>query len=173
MKFLNNRGVTVIELLLVLAVSSIVLLSLSRLMVFLVRTQEYTYSLNRLINEGGIITNVIVHEVDDVKPDAINKISDTSYEFIGSTESKTISIQDNLDGTFNILIDGTAIYHSTRMVYADIHPVVCDSCPYVPGDDNSYKLYLIEYHLEADTGLVEGGVRKKEFITSLAVFRGF
>lgn len=161
----NNKGIALIEMLAVLVLSSIVMLSLARLTVFLFKAQDLTFTTNRLNNEGSIMIFEIVNAVDEVKPDTIT-VNAGVYTLTSSSASMTLAIQDNGDGTFEILMDGVPLDHSVDIINASIIEMTCVACP-------AEKLFKIEFELQVETQVGLTGYREKNFMTSFAVFRGF
>ncbi len=162
---MKNKGVTLVELLALILISSIILISLSRLMLFLFTAQNITNSTNRLVNEGGIIINEIIREFDEVKPDSISE-NNGILTLTGSTSSMTLEVIDYGNGTQAIFMNGVALEHTTFMTNAVITEMVCIQCP-------AQKLYKIEFELYMESSAVTGGFHSKEFMTSLSIFRGF
>ena len=158
------RGIALIELLAVTAISAVLVLSISRFVVFLFNTQDITNSTNRLVNEGGIIINEILKEVENVKPDTIVDNAGV-LTLTSSSSSMTLEIIDNGNNTYEINLNGVPIQHSTTIANATLTEVTCVACP-------PQKLYKLVFELSVPSGVLENDEHTKWFVSSFSVFRG-
>lgn len=157
---MNNKGFTIAHMLGTLVLSSIILLTLTRVYTFILNVEQETVLNTRLLNESAIIINDFQREFDTVIPyECIESAG--NYTCNGHSNSFTIEVIDN-SPTFTLKLNGQQLNSSIKMTSADFYPSFCSNCT-----DNG--IYILEFGLSRASSFDEDEILSTVFRASFRV----